>query len=199
MSRLVVHVVLVIAAGVWPLQPEPAVERGFDPPEVAWGAGHRGVDLRGMPGQPVRAALAGRITFARRIAGRGVVVVDHGETRTTYEPVSASVVVGAAVDAGEVIGTLDWFGTHCAPHACLHWGLIDSAEQYRDPLTLLGCVPRPVRLLPLDLPAPPTQPCDGPARPTLRALTRVLSMALTEALLRLAGALGGRPVSGGRW
>ena len=46
-------------------------------------------------GQPFfRSALAGRVSFAGRIAGRGVVVVGHGATRTTYEPVAAEVSVG---------------------------------------------------------------------------------------------------------
>ncbi len=64
--------------GVWPLQPEPEVARGFDPPDVVWGAGHRGVDLVGSPGQAVHSALPGTVTFAGMLAGRGVVVVDHG-------------------------------------------------------------------------------------------------------------------------
>src|SRR3954471_12809427 len=33
--------------GVWPLQPEPAVVHGFDPPDSPYGPGHRGVDLLG--------------------------------------------------------------------------------------------------------------------------------------------------------
>ncbi len=32
-------------AGVWPLDPEPDVTRGFEPPPGPWAAGHRGVDL----------------------------------------------------------------------------------------------------------------------------------------------------------
>ncbi len=64
------------ATGVWPLDPRPAVVAGFDPPLSAYGAGHRGVDLAGAPGQQVRAAAAGRVTFAGSLAGRGVVVVE---------------------------------------------------------------------------------------------------------------------------
>jgi murein DD-endopeptidase MepM/ murein hydrolase activator NlpD len=131
---------------VWPLQPAPAVVAGFDPPLSPYGAGHRGVDLAGRAGQVVRAAAAGRVTYAGSLAGRGVVVVSHGSTRTTYEPVRASVAVGAAVVAGEPIGTLEVAGSHCAPEACLHWGLL-RAETYLDPLALLGA--GPVRLLPL--------------------------------------------------
>jgi murein DD-endopeptidase MepM/ murein hydrolase activator NlpD len=133
--------------GVWPLSPEPEVVAGFDPPAEEWGAGHRGVDLLGAPGQPVLAALPGEVSFAGSLAGRGVVVVDHGPTRTTYEPVAASVAVGDAVAAGTPIGTLQAGGSHCPPRACLHWGWIEGAETYLDPLRLVGG--GPVRLLPL--------------------------------------------------
>ena len=132
--------------GVWPLLPEPDVVRGFDPPADPWGAGHRGVDLRGSPGQPVRAALPGRVTWAGVLAGRGVVVVDHGGTRTTYEPVDSAVDVGAVVVAGDRLGRLALGGSHCLPGACLHWGWIEG-ETYLDPLRLVGA--GPVRLLPL--------------------------------------------------
>lgn len=146
--------------GVWPLVPRPEVVRTFDPPDVVWGSGHRGVDLRGAVGQRVRSALPGRVSFTGRIAGVGVVVVDHGATRTTYQPVSSSVAVGADVGAGTVIGTLEWYGTHCLPAACLHWGLLEG-DRYLDPLSLVDG-PGPVRLLPLNgdpiaspRPAPP--------------------------------------------
>jgi murein DD-endopeptidase MepM/ murein hydrolase activator NlpD len=133
---------------VWPLQPEPTVVRPFDLPDDPWGAGHRGVDLLGRPGQEVHAALDGTVTFAGILAGRGVVVVDHGATRTTYEPVTPTVAVGASVPAGATIGTLAPGPNHCFPRTCLHWGLL-RGEQYLDPLSLLG-VGR-VRLLPLVL------------------------------------------------
>lgn len=132
--------------GVWPLDPVPEVVNGFDPPDTTYGAGHRGVDLLGHVGQRVRSALPGRVSFAGRLAGRGVVVVDHGETRTTYEPVTAALEVGAVVSAGDVVGRLELVGSHCFPRACLHWGWI-RGEAYLDPLLLVGA--GPVRLLPL--------------------------------------------------
>jgi murein DD-endopeptidase MepM/ murein hydrolase activator NlpD len=144
-------------AAVWPLSPVPDIGERFDPPDTRWGAGHRGVDLRGSPGQPVRAALGGRISFAGSLAGRGVVVVDHGATRTTYEPVEAAVSVGDNVTAGEGIGRLQLGGSHCFPAACLHWGWRDG-DTYLDPLTLVGA--GPVRLLPLG--------GDAPGQATLR-------------------------------
>ncbi len=139
--------------GVWPLQPEPVVVHAFDPPDSPYGSGHRGVDLLGTTGQPVHAALPGTVTFAGSLAGRGVVVVDHGTTRTTYEPVAATVAVGTPVAAGAQIGALEQAGSHCFPRACLHWGWIEG-ETYLDPLRLVGA--GPVRLLPLwrDQPVP---------------------------------------------
>ena len=147
------------AHGRWPLQPRPQVVARFEPPASRWGAGHRGVDLLGSPGQPVHSALAGRVRFAGTLAGRGVVVVDHGARRTTYEPVRASVTVGDEIAAGAVIGRLQTGGSHCLPRTCLHWGLIadgpgdspgvsdGSGGHYLDPLTLVGA--GPVRLYPL--------------------------------------------------
>jgi murein DD-endopeptidase MepM/ murein hydrolase activator NlpD len=153
LARYLVTVALALGAssGVWPLEPRPEVVDGFAPPASPWGAGHRGVDLAGRIGERVHAAQAGTITFAGLLAGRGVVVVDHGPTRTTYEPVRPSVHVGDPVAAGTVIGTLQLFGSHCFPQACLHWGLIRGST-YLDPLRLVGA--RPVRLLPLYSPFP---------------------------------------------
>lgn len=143
------------AAGGWPLRPEPEVIRRFDQPESPWAAGHRGVDLAGRAGQAVRAALPGRVTYAASLAGRGVVVVDHGDTRTTYEPVRADVRVGDLVAAGGRLGALEAAGSHCPPGICLHWGWL-RGDDYLDPLRLVGL--GPVRLLPLDgsrrLPSP---------------------------------------------
>jgi len=132
--------------GVWPLDPEPEVVRTFDPPDNPFGAGHRGVDLAGRVGQPVRSALPGTVTFAGSLAGRGVVVVSHGATRTTYEPVRAAVAKGDVVGAGGALGVLQASSSHCFPSACLHWGWIEG-ETYLDPLRLVGG--GPVRLLPL--------------------------------------------------
>lgn len=137
--------------GVWPLDGETRVVQGFAPPDERWGRGHRGVDLAGTPAQQVRAALEGEVAFVGRIAGRGVVVVSHGETRTTYEPVLAAVAKGHTVAAGELLGWLHPTGSHCAPGACLHWGW-RRGEEYLDPLGIVGG--GPVRLLPLWREAP---------------------------------------------
>lgn len=131
-------------AAVSPL-PGPVV-RGFDPPAQPWLAGHRGVDLLGEPGDQVVAALAGRVSFAGRVAGRDVVVVSHGSLRTTYLPIRASVRPGDRVQAGQEIGQLQ-LGHPCLGGTCLHWGL-KRGDEYLDPLSLLD--PAEVRLLPAD-------------------------------------------------
>lgn len=150
------------AAGVWPLRPQPEVVLRFDPPASPWATGHRGVDLAGRAGQAVRAALPGRVSYAAPLAGRGVVVVDHGDTRTTYEPVRADVAVGDQVAAGDRLGALEAPGSHCAPDVCLHWGWI-RGDVYLDPLRLVGL--GPVRLLPLDGARPPLAPAARPRVP----------------------------------
>jgi len=148
--------------GAWPLRPEPEVIATFDPPDSPYGSGHRGVDLLGRPGQTVHAALAGVVTYAAPLAGLGVVVVSHGATRTTYQPVTATVAVGDDVGIGAPIGTLQVPGSHCFPRACLHWGWIEG-ERYLDPLRLVQA--GPVRLLPLwrDLPWDAAQEGGDPA------------------------------------
>jgi murein DD-endopeptidase MepM/ murein hydrolase activator NlpD len=130
----------------WPVSP-PHVTRRFDPPPQPWSAGHRGVDLASAPGAEVRAAGGGTVVFAGVIAGRGVVSVAHpGGLRTTYEPVIATVVVGAQVGRGDLIGRLAAGHPGCPVAACLHWGLRRD-DVYLDPLALLGL--GRARLLPL--------------------------------------------------
>ena len=157
MRRLVLLVLLLLAIPAaaaprpgfgWPLAGSPVVDRGFDPPRTAYGAGHRGVDLRAVVGQPVLAAGAGRVSYAGLLAGRGVVTVTHtGGLRTTYEPVTAVVHVGQVVTRGAVLGHLGTGHASCrAGTHCLHWGLL-RGDTYLDPLSLL--VATRVRLLPL--------------------------------------------------
>ena len=131
-----------LPSGVRPVPGQ--VVTGFDPPDVTWGSGHRGVDLEGGPGETVVAAADGTVTYAGVLAGRGVVVVDHGVVRTTYEPVAATVTVGEVVGRGQEIGRLLAGHASCPSTTCLHWGLREG-DTYLDPLLLLGA---PIRLLP---------------------------------------------------
>lgn len=149
-------------AGNWPVGTHPAVLRGWEPPATVYGRGHRGVDLAAPAGTPVRAVSSGRVSFAGRVAGRGVVSLQLTGTdlRTTYEPVKPSVKKGDEVEPGEVVGTVEPTGSHCA-QTCLHWGLLRN-ETYLDPLSLLPpwlLHSGPSRLLPVlgvPIPAPPS-------------------------------------------
>ena len=120
----------------WPVDPPVQVLRSFDPPEQRWLAGHLGVDLAAEAEQPVYAAGPGRVRFAGRVAGVGVVSVAHGELHTTYLPVEASVARGDPV-TDDPIGTLATEPRHCSDRPCLHWGLIRGST-YLDPMSLLG-------------------------------------------------------------
>jgi murein DD-endopeptidase MepM/ murein hydrolase activator NlpD len=147
----------------WPLDPPITVLRGFDPPPEPWLAGHRGVDLAARPGQAVRAAGSGVVTFAGPIAGRNVVVIRltsppagrapdgpaaTASLRITYEPVRPRLHRGGLVHTGQVVGRLQGGVRHCGVlGSCLHWGL-RRGDSYLDPLLLVQ--PRRIRLLPLD-------------------------------------------------
>lgn len=178
------------AASTWqaPLRPL-LVTRPFEAPPTPYAAGHRGVDLKGVPGEPVRAAGAGQVSYAGPLAGRGVVVVVHGALRTTYEPVQATVKRGARVSPGQQIGTLRSGHAGCPAAACLHWGLLRS-ETYLDPLSLLG--EQRIRLLPpaaVARAAPVNPLAAGPAIRGLGAVqTPALSPGVTWSVAALAGA-----------
>ncbi|HEX5995539.1 MAG TPA: M23 family metallopeptidase [Jiangellales bacterium] len=136
------------AEWTWPLGlAQTVIVRSFDLPDEPWRPGHRGVDLAGFEDSAVYAAGDGVVTYAGLVAGVGVVTITHGELRTTYQPVTAAVRVGQRVAAGEQIGTLDADRSHCAPSACLHWGLL-RGDGYLDPTSLVTPAGRP-RLLPL--------------------------------------------------
>ncbi|HEU5033176.1 MAG TPA: M23 family metallopeptidase [Mycobacteriales bacterium] len=159
----------------WPLPPPHEVVARFDPPSQRWLPGHRGVDLAGSDGEPVRAAGAGVVAFAGRVAGVGVVSVRHPDgLLTTYEPVRPTVSAGEQVRRGQRIGRLTAAGSHCAPRVCLHWGLRRDAT-YLDPLALVGR--GAVRLLPVYGAAPPPGRWTGPA-------LGGVSVAVTAVLLR---------------
>ncbi|MEU7736749.1 M23 family metallopeptidase [Streptomyces griseus] len=139
----------------WPLAGRPAVLRGWEPPAGPYGPGHRGVDLAAGPGARVLAAADGRVSFAGRVAARGVVAVEVAGSgspplRTTYEPVRALVEEGVSVRAGQPVGVLEDGPFHC-DEGCLHWGL-RRGDAYLDPLSLLPPAllrKGPSRLLPV--------------------------------------------------
>jgi murein DD-endopeptidase MepM/ murein hydrolase activator NlpD len=85
---------------------------------------HTGLDLRGAPGEPVRAAARGRVMIARDLyfSGNGV-YLDHGRgVYTGYFHLSRiTVEEGEMVEAGQLVGEVGATGRVTGPH--LHWSL----------------------------------------------------------------------------
>ena len=131
----------------------------FDAPDSPYGRGHRGIDIPALVGADVLAVAPGVVTFAGSVAGTGVVTIDHGGERSTYQPVTAAVQKGDLVETGDVLGTLQAGPGHCAI-ACLHLGRIGVDDEYLDPLERLA-VRSNVRLVDPDEP-PPVPPL-GPS------------------------------------
>jgi murein DD-endopeptidase MepM/ murein hydrolase activator NlpD len=122
------------------------VLRRFEAPTTAFGSGHRGVDLAAAPGDAIRAAADGAVTFAGVVAGVRWVSVAHADgILTSYGPIAAAEVSrGDIVTRGTRLGTLA-AGGHGdgARDRGLHWGARREGR-YLDPMTLLDDgVPRP--------------------------------------------------------
>jgi murein DD-endopeptidase MepM/ murein hydrolase activator NlpD len=130
----------------WPIAPEPAVLRSFDPPPKPWSSGHRGVDLAVPAGTTVLSPADGRISFSGWVVDRQVITVDHGNgLRSSLLAVESELQAGDAVSAGDPVGLVAESG-HC-PSACLHWG-VRRGETYINPLQFVMDL-RPSVLLPV--------------------------------------------------
>src|SRR4051794_2719195 len=120
----------------------------FRPPPSPYGPGNRGVDYATDPGEPVRAAADGEVTFAGRVGlGLHVVVLHPDGIRTSY-----SFLAGVLVHRGDHVAAGDPVGT---AGATLHWGA-RVGDAYVDPLGLLGAGPPEVHLVPTELRSPGT-------------------------------------------
>jgi peptidase M23-like protein len=119
------------------------VTRGFDPGRPYEGGRHRGVDFTAAPGTPVRAACSGRVVFAGRIAGDGIVTVRCGPWRVTHMPL-ATIAARGVVARGAVIGTV----AGSPAHEGLHLGVRRDGTRfgYVDPLRFMAAPTRPVPL-----------------------------------------------------
>jgi murein DD-endopeptidase MepM/ murein hydrolase activator NlpD len=146
----------------WPVTPRPAVVRRFSPPPQPWLSGHRGVDLDAPGGTEVLSPADGVISFVGWVVDRPVLAIAHADgRRSSLEPVTTTLEEGAVVRKGEAVGRLDLdpaeaggapARVHCAPAACLHWGVREGVT-YVDPLQFILDL-RPSVLLPLHGSAP---------------------------------------------
>ncbi len=126
-------------------------------------APHKGADLRGAEGTPVRAAAAGTVALAEpQYFSGNVIYLDHGQgVFTLYAHLSAfDVKPGDRVDKGQVIGRVGATGRVTGPH--LHLGMsvlgvaVDAAPLFTLPWEPVGG-PSPVES------APQAKPAEKPA------------------------------------
>lgn len=132
-------------ATVW-VRPVPgALVRPFVAPTSPYGPGHRGIDLRAAPGEPVRAVAAGVVERAGPVGGALHVVLRlaDGSRVTCSFLATVAVAPGTRVGAGEVIGRAGGAGVGHPPGALhLSWRV---GGAYRDPARRLA--PRAYRLV----------------------------------------------------
>ena len=123
---------------------EAPVADPFRPPENPYGPGNRGIEYDTVPGDVVRAAAAGTVSFAGPVAGSLHVTVDHGgglvSSYSYLERISLR--VGAVVDQGQVLGVAG---------ERLHFSVRLDAS-YVDPDGFIGVRRVRVRLVPLRWP-----------------------------------------------
>jgi len=101
---------------------------------------HHGVDIAAPEGTPVRALMAGTVTFAGVMGGYGnAVYIDHGGTTSIYAHLaSIAVSRGQRVSNRTVIGAVGHTGNATGPH--LHLEILQGSRPV-DPVPLLGGFP----------------------------------------------------------
>ena len=125
---------------MWPVDAPHRVMREFMAPATEYGAGHRGIDIAAVAGDAVRAPASGRVLFSGKVAGRGVLTIEHpNDVVSTIEPIEAFVTVGDIVSAGDVVGVVAppdvvWDASHVC--SCVHVGARYRGS-YVSPRTLL--------------------------------------------------------------
>jgi murein DD-endopeptidase MepM/ murein hydrolase activator NlpD len=102
----------------------------FRAPATPYGPGNRGLEYATTPGTEARAIGTGTVTFAGRVAGRGVVTVEHpdGLRSSLTGLAEVRVAAGDRVERGAVLGTTA---------AVLHLG-VRRGDEYLDPALLFA-------------------------------------------------------------
>ena len=163
MRRLAVLIVCACAlpvsgarAWTWPVDGPVLRPFAFDHAHP-YGAGqHRGVDLGAPSGSPVLSPAKGIVSFAGTVPTGGKTVsieTAFGFTATLVHLGSISVVRGALVGEGSVVGTVGPSGVVDSPQPYVYFGtrVTSDPQGYVDPLTLL-----PSRVAPVAPAAEPT-------------------------------------------
>jgi hypothetical protein len=147
-------------AWTWPTDGSVLQPYSFDPNSPYAGGQHRGIDLAGDPGGPVRAPAAGEVTYVGTVPSSGrslTITTADGYAVTLTHLGSTTVAKGAAVAEGDVIGTIGPSGDPEVSGPYVHLGIrvASDPQGYLDPATLL-----PARVA-----APPPAPDPAPASP----------------------------------
>ncbi|MGZ4351915.1 MAG: murein hydrolase activator EnvC family protein, partial [Gaiellaceae bacterium] len=167
------------AAGAWSWPSDGVVLRGFTlSSDVYAGGQHRGIDVAGVTGSPVRASAAGEVSFAGTVpsSGKSVTIqTADGYAVTLTHLGSIAVAKGDAVGEGQSVGTIGPSGDPEVDEPYVHLGVRVASDPngYVDPLGFLPArVPAPPALVPPPTPAPPvvesapsTQTAPPPAPP----------------------------------
>ena len=130
---LVLSSAAVASRGCWTLPVSGVVVDGFRAPACRWCAGNRGLEFSTPVGSPVRAAVAGSVSFSGSVAGRDHVVVAFAQSgfserwRVTYAGARSDLAIGDRVEAGEVVAVTT---------GRFHLGL-RVGERYVDPTRML--------------------------------------------------------------
>jgi hypothetical protein len=127
---------------LWPLAGDRQIGRSFLAPATEYAAGHRGIDLPAIVGQPLVAPTDVRVEFTGRVVDRDVVTLDAGDGwLVTFDGATSTREVGSVAAAGTPVAVVSPT-PHCA---CVHVGLRFNGD-YVNPLLTWGEVPRAVLL-----------------------------------------------------
>lgn len=122
----------VMAGLTWPISGQVTSVYGW-----RWGRMHMGLDLAASTGTPVKAAAAGRVTFAGTRGGYGLlVIIDHGGGWETYYAHNSVILVsvGQLVCRGGTIAEAGSSGHATGSH--LHFEVRHGAKTF-DPVAFL--------------------------------------------------------------
>ncbi|HEY6052900.1 MAG TPA: M23 family metallopeptidase, partial [Gaiellaceae bacterium] len=178
-AAVLAALLVVPTAGAWSWPSDGVVLRGFTLGSDAYAGGqHRGIDIEGSAGGPVRAPAAGQVSFAGTVpsSGKSVTIqTADGYAVTLTHLGSIAVAKGDAVGEGQAVGTIGPSGDPEVDQPYVHLGvrLASDPNGYVDPLGFLPArVPAPPALVPPPAPAPPvadpvpsTQTAPPPAPP----------------------------------
>ncbi len=98
-----------LCRAAWTAPVDAPITDSFRPPDHRYGPGNRGIEYGTEPGQDVLAVADGVVEFAGPVAGRPVIVIDHGAgLRSSYvHLLEGSVGRGLVVGRGQRIAAAD--------------------------------------------------------------------------------------------